>query len=144
MGHEALTLTRTFHFSAGHRLANPALGPGGNRALYGPCFRPHGHNYLLEVTVGGRIDPRSGMAADLVLLEAAVRRAVLDVVDHRDLNADVPALEGVITTGENLARAFWRLLAPALPAGTLRRVAVVETANNTFEYYGDADDGDTR
>jgi len=73
-----------------------------------------------------------------------VRRAVLDVVDHRDLNADVPALEGVITTGENLARAFWRLLAPALPAGTLRRVAVVETANNTFEYYGDADDGDTR
>ena len=144
MGRDALTLTRTFHFSAGHQLANPALGAEENRALYGPCFRPHGHNYLLEVTVGGRIDPRTGMAADLVMLESAVRRAVLDVVDHRDLNADVPALEGVITTGENLARAFWRLLAPALPAGTLRRVAVVETANNTFEYYGDADDGDTR
>ena len=144
MGRDALTLTRTFHFSAGHQLANPALGEAENRALYGPCFRPHGHNYLLEVTVGGQIDPRTGMAADLERLESSVRRAVLDLVDHLDLNADVPALAGVITTGENLARAFWRLVASALPAGALRRVAVVETANNTFEYYGEADDGDTR
>ncbi len=144
MGPDALTLTRTFHFSAGHRLANPALGEAENRALYGPCFRPHGHNYLVEVTVGGPIDPRTGMAADLEMLESAVRRSVLDLVDHRDLNAYVPALAGVITTGENLARTFWRLLAPALPTGALRRVAVVETANNTFEYYGDADNGDTR
>ncbi len=144
MGPDALTLTRTFHFSAGHQLANPALGEAENRALYGPCFRPHGHNYLLEVTVGGQIDPRTGMAADLEMLESAVRRALVDLVDHRDLNADVPALAGVITTGENLARAFWRLLVPALPAGALRRVAVIETANNTFEYYGDADNGDAR
>ncbi|MBI2152186.1 MAG: 6-carboxytetrahydropterin synthase [Candidatus Rokubacteria bacterium] len=144
MGPDALTLTRTFHFSAGHRLANPALGEAENRALYGPCFRPHGHNYLLEVSVGGRVDPRTGMAADLEALESAVRRAVLDLVDHRDLNADVPALGGIITTGENLARQFWRLLSPALPPGSLRRVAVVETANNTFEYYGEADDGDTQ
>lgn len=144
MGPDALTLTRTFHFSAGHQLANPALGEAENRALYGPCFRPHGHNYLLEVTVGGQIDPRTGMAADLEMLESAVRRALVDLVDHRDLNADVPALAGAITTGENLARAFWRLLVPALPAGALRRVAVVETANNTFEYYGDADNGDAR
>ena len=144
MGRDALTLTRTFHFSAGHQLVNPALGEADNRALYGPCFRPHGHNYLLEVTVGGRIDPRTGMAADLEGLDSSVKRAVLDLVDHRDLNADVPALAGVITTGENLARAFWRLLSPALPRGSLRRVAVVETANNTFEYCGDADDGDPR
>ncbi len=144
MGPDALTLTRTFHFSAGHRLANPALGEAENRALYGPCFRPHGHNYLLEVTVGGRIDPLTGMATDLEGLQSAVQRSVLDLVDHHDLNDDVPALAGVITTGENLARAFWRLLAAALPAGALRRVAVVETANNTFEYYGAAVDGDTR
>lgn len=144
MGPDALALTRTFHFSAGHQLANPDLGEAENRAVYGPCFRPHGHNYLLEVTVGGRIDPRTGMAADLQGLESAVRRAVVDLVDHRDLNADVPALRGVITTGENLAREFWRLLAPALPPGSLRRVAVVETANNTFEYYGGSDGGDTR
>ena len=144
MGPDALTLTRTFHFSAGHQLVNPALGEADNRALYGPCFRPHGHNYLLEVTVGGRIDQRTGMAADVEGLDSAVKRAVLDLVDHHDLNADVAALAGVITTGENLARAFWRLLSPALPRGSLRRVAVVETANNTFEYCGDAGDGDPR
>ncbi len=144
MGPDALTLTRTFHFSAGHRLANPALGEAENRALYGPCFRPHGHNYLLEVTVGGRIDPLTGMATDLEALQSAVQRSVLDLVDHHDLNDDVPALQGIITTGENLARAFWRFLSSALPSGSLRRVAVVETANNTFEYYGEAADGDTR
>lgn len=137
MAPEAVTLTRTFHFSAGHRLRNPALGEEENRALYGSCFRAHGHNYLLEVTVGGKIDPVTGMAADLEALDAATRRAVLSLVDHADLGTDVPALTGVITTGENLARVFWRLLNDALPPGTLRRVAVVETANNTFEYCGE-------
>ncbi len=142
MGPEALFLSRTFHFSAGHRLASPVLGEAENQALYGPCFRAHGHNYLLEVTVGGGVDPLTGMAADLAGLESTVGRAVLDLVDHRTLDADVPALEGIITTGENLARAFWRMLSRALPPGSLRRVAVIETANNTFEYYGDATDGD--
>lgn|SRR5574337_82144 len=137
MDPEALTLTRSFHFSAGHRLVNPALGEAENRALYGPCFRAHGHNYLLEVTVEGRADPVTGMAADLEALEAAARRAVLDLVDHVNLDTDVPALSGVITTGENLARVFWTMLSDALPVGSLRRVAVVETANNTFEYYGE-------
>ncbi len=137
MDRESLTLTRTFHFSAGHRLANPALGEDENRALYGPCFRAHGHNYLLEVTVEGRVDPVTGMAANLEALEAATRRAVLDLVDHMNLDADVPALAGVITTGENLALTFWRMLSDALPVGRLRRVAVVETANNTFEYFGE-------
>lgn len=137
MAPESLTLTRTFHFSAGHRLASPVLSEAENRATYGPCFRSHGHNYFLEVTVGGIPDPASGMAADLDRLEAAVRRAILDYVDHRNLDGDVPALEGMITTGENLARAFWRMLREALPAGSLKRVAVIETANNTFEYFGD-------
>ncbi|MBI4590004.1 MAG: 6-carboxytetrahydropterin synthase [Candidatus Rokubacteria bacterium] len=142
MGPDALTLTRTFHFSAGHRLVSPAVSEEENRTLYGPCFRPHGHNYLLEVTVGGQPDPHTGMAADLNALESAVRRAVLDLVDHRNLDADVPALTGIITTGENLAQAFWGMLSQALPAGVLRRVAVVETANNTFEYCGERSDGD--
>jgi 6-pyruvoyltetrahydropterin/6-carboxytetrahydropterin synthase len=134
---ERMTLTRTFHFSAGHRLVSRALSEVENRALYGQCVRAHGHNYLLEVTVGGTFDPASGMVADLDRLERAVKRAVLDLVDHRNLDGDVPALEGVITTGENLARAFWAMLEEALPAGSLRRVAVVETANNVFEYFGD-------
>ncbi len=144
MAPDAVTLTRTFHFSAGHRLANPALSEEDNRALYGHCFRAHGHNYLLEVTVGGQVDPVTGMAADLEELGSAVSRAVLELVDHRTLDADVPALSGVITTGENLTRVFWEMLSAAMPAGSLRRIALVETANNTFEYYGTAVDGDTR
>ncbi len=142
MGPDSVILTRTFHFSAGHRLASPALSEADNRALYGPCFRPHGHNYLVEVTVGGRVDPLTGIAVDLEALESAVRRAVLDLVDHRTLDVDVPELNGIITTGENLARAFWAWLSAVLPARSLRRVAVVETANNTFEYCGEAADGD--
>jgi 6-pyruvoyltetrahydropterin/6-carboxytetrahydropterin synthase len=136
MARERVTLTRTYHFSAGHRLASAALSDEANRAIYGPCFRPHGHNYLLEVTVAGRVDPVTGMAHDLDHLDTAVKRAVVDLVDHHDLNADVPALAGVITTGENLVQTFWAWLARALPPGTLQRVALVETVNNVFEYCG--------
>ncbi len=132
-----LELTRVYHFSAGHRLANPSLSREANAALYGVCHRPHGHNYYLEVTVAGRPDPVTGMAADLERIDGAVREQVLDRVDHRTLE-EVPSLAGVVTTGEGLARAFWRLLAPAVPAGTLRRVTVVETAKNRFHYEGEA------
>ena len=132
-----LRLTRSYHFSAGHRLENPALGEEENARIYGPCYRQHGHNYLLEVTVGGDLDPVTGMSADLAAVDAAVEAAVLSRVDHYDLSATVPELSGVITTGEGLARTFWQWLEPALPPGRLRRVAVVETANNVFEYCGD-------
>ncbi|HEV8534065.1 MAG TPA: 6-carboxytetrahydropterin synthase [Methylomirabilota bacterium] len=132
----ALELTRQYHFSAGHRLESPALSPEDNARLYGQCYRQHGHNYLVEVTVQGRRDPVTGMAADLGALDAAVKRLVLDRVDHYDLSSAVPALEGIPTTGENLARTFWDWIAAGLPAGTLRRVAVVETDNNIFEYRG--------
>ena len=130
-------LTRVYHFSAAHRLENPALSPEANAARYGACHRPHGHNYYLEVTVAGRPDPVTGMAVDLSKLDAAVTREVLDRVDHRALE-QVDALAGVITTGEGLARAFWRILAPEVGAGTLRRVTVVETAKNRFDYQGGA------
>lgn len=132
-----LSLTRSYHFSAGHRLASDALSEDENASVYGQCYRPHGHNYVVEVTVAGAMDPVTGMSADLDGLDATVRRVLLDRVDHYDLSSAVPALERVITTGENLARAFWQWLEPALPAGSLRRVAVVETANNTFEFFGD-------
>jgi len=132
-----LRLTRSYHFSAGHRLENTALGKEENARIYGPCYRQHGHNYLLEVTVGGELDPVTGMSADLAAVDAAVEAAVLSRVDHYDLSATVPELSGVITTGEGLARTFWQWLEPALPPGRLRRVAVVETANNVFEYCGD-------
>jgi 6-pyruvoyl-tetrahydropterin synthase len=84
-------------------------------------------------------DPLTGMAVDLAALDERVERLVLDQVDHRKLE-EAPALAGVITTGESLACAFWRVLAPAVaPPGSLRRVSVVETAKNRFEYRGDAE-----
>jgi len=134
----AIQLTRQYHFSAGHRLESASLSPEDNARIYGQCYRQHGHNYLVEVTVEGRPDPITGMATDLGALDATVKRFILDRVDHYDLSSTVPALAGVTTTGENLARAFWEWLEPALAAGALRRVAVVETDNNTFEYRGRA------
>lgn len=130
-------LTRVYHFSAAHRLENEALSPDANAALYGACHRPHGHNYYLEVAVAGRPDPVTGMAVDLARLDEVVGRAVLDRVDHHALEG-VDALRGVITTGEGLARAFWRILEPAVGVATLRCVTVVETAKNRFDYRGGA------
>ena len=131
----SVQITRVYHFSAAHELASAALSPSDNAALYGACHRPHGHNYYLEVTVAGTPDARTGMAVDLEALDGHVRRAVLDQVDHAKLE-EAPVLAGVITTGESLARAFWRALAPGLPTGRLTRITVVETAKNRFEYRG--------
>ena len=132
-----VAITRVYHFSAAHRLVNTALSGEANEALYGACARPHGHNYYLEVTVTGTPDPRTGMAVDLGRLDATVHRVIVDQVDHAQLE-DAPALAGVITTGESLARAFWRALAPAMDGARLARVGVVETAKNRFEYRGDS------
>ncbi|HET7874806.1 MAG TPA: 6-carboxytetrahydropterin synthase [Methylomirabilota bacterium] len=132
----ALGLTRRYRFSAGHRLAHPALSDEDNARLYGQCVRQHGHNYVLEVTVAGDLDPVTGMSADLGALDRAVERLVLARVDHYDLSSTVPELAGVITTGESLVRVFWQWLEPALGPGRLRRVAVIETENNAFEYAG--------
>jgi len=129
-------LTRVYHFSAAHCLGNPALSETDNAALYGPCARPHGHNYYLEVTVAGMPDAATGMALDLESLDRTVTRTVLEQVDHHRLE-EAPVLAGVITTGEGLARAFWRTLHAELPAGQLQRVVVQETAKNRFEYAGE-------
>jgi 6-pyruvoyltetrahydropterin/6-carboxytetrahydropterin synthase len=131
-----LELTRVYHFSAGHRLKCPDLSPEDNARLYGPCATPHGHNYYLEVTVSGAPDPLTGMLIDVAHLDAIVEGAVLRRVDHETLET-VPELRGIITTGEGLARAFWRILARRLGPLGLRQVAVVETAKNRFEYRGE-------
>jgi 6-pyruvoyltetrahydropterin/6-carboxytetrahydropterin synthase len=125
-------LTKRLDFAAAHRLVSPALGEAGSRRLYGPCSRVHGHNYALEVTVRGPVGA-DGRVMEVAVLERAMRTAVVDLVDHRELERDVPALAGVVTTGENLALAFHRMLDRALPPGLLCRVAVVETEKNRFE-----------
>ena len=127
-----MELTKILRFSAAHRLASHALSPRENRRVYGPCARRHGHNYALEATVRGVVDA-DGIVMDVAVLERAMRTAVVDLVDHRDLTRDVPALTGTVTTGENLAVAFHRMIAQALPPGRLVRVAVIETENNRFE-----------
>jgi 6-pyruvoyltetrahydropterin/6-carboxytetrahydropterin synthase len=129
-----MELTKILRFAAAHRLMSPALPPAENARLYGACARDHGHNYALEATVRGPVNA-DGMVIDLAVLEGAMR-TVIDVVDHRDLTRDVSPLAGVITTGENLATTFYRMIDRALPPGRLVRVAVVETENNRFECEG--------
>src|SRR2546422_9432913 len=99
-------LTRVYHFSAAHQLANPTLSPERNAALYGDCHRRHGHNYYLEVTVAGRPDPVTGMAVDLGRPGDTGNGAVDAQAGPRPLE-EGPALRGVVTAAEWLARAFW-------------------------------------
>ena len=132
-----IEITRVYHFSAAHRLESPRLTSALNAELYGPCARVHGHNYYVEVTLAGVPDEVTGMAVNLGRVDATVAGSLLQHVDHHALES-VPALAGVITTGEGLARAFWDVLAPVLLPATLRRVRVVETAKNRFEYRGEA------
>jgi 6-pyruvoyltetrahydropterin/6-carboxytetrahydropterin synthase len=133
-----VTLTRVYEFAAAHRLHSTALADEANRALFGKCNNPHGHghNYLLEVTVGGEPDPRTGLIANLEQLDRVVHEQVVDRYDHRHLNLDVEEFRDLNPTSENLVRVIWERLEPALPAGTLRRVTVRETERNIFSYEG--------
>jgi len=120
-------------FSAAHRLFDPSLSDAENQRLFGKCVNLHGHNYVLEVTVTGDIDPASGYVVDLKRLSDIMCRQVIQDVDHRNLNTDVPWLSGLIPTTENLALTFWERLRPDLPAGLLRNVRVWETDKNWAE-----------
>ncbi|MHC4377587.1 MAG: 6-pyruvoyl trahydropterin synthase family protein [Planctomycetota bacterium] len=104
------------HFSAAHILWSADLSDAENHALYGPCARLHGHNYELEVAVSGSVDPGTGMAVNFAEIGQVVQEQVIEPCDHRRLETDVPFLEGVITTAENLAAAFWARLEPAIAA----------------------------
>jgi 6-pyruvoyltetrahydropterin/6-carboxytetrahydropterin synthase len=130
---QRLTITRRATFAAAHRLFRPDWSDDQNLDVFGPCANPggHGHNYVLEVTIGGPPDPTTGMIADLKWLKQIMERHVIDLVDHRNLNADVEFLRGLIPTAENLACAFWHQLAePVSEQAQLVRVVVVETENN--------------
>lgn len=125
-------LTVRQHFSAAHRLYRPDWSLAKNREVFGLCANPngHGHNYLLEVTVEGPIQEETGMILDMKDLKALIQEEILDRVDHRNLNLDVPFLEGIIPTAENLAVAFWGILDEKIPAGRLHEVRVHETERN--------------
>ena len=131
-------ITHLENFSAAHRLFSSQLSEAANRELYGPCYTLHGHNYGLEVTLYGPVDDRTGMVFDLNRLMSLMRGEIINFVDHKYLNEDVPFLEGLIPTAENLAIAFWDRLQASLPAGEVRleRVRVIESAANQAEYSG--------
>lgn len=134
-------LTRRAEFSASHYYHSPALSAEENRRLYGKCNNPHGHghNYTLEVTVCGPVDARSGMVVDLKQLKEVLQREVLDVLDHRFLNEEVPAFRHLIPTTENLAIEIWRMLQPKLEFCALHRVRVYETPDLYVDYFGPED-----
>jgi 6-pyruvoyltetrahydropterin/6-carboxytetrahydropterin synthase len=133
-------VTRQAHFNAAHRLHNPAKSAAWNRRTFGPCNNPrwHGHNYVIEVTVVAEPDPATGYVTDLGDLKAVMEKRILSVVDHRNLNEEVPWLKGVIPSAENLAIAFWRRLEKHVPQGRLYQVRLFETPRNFVDYFGPA------
>ena len=126
---------RRYSLSASHRLHCDALSPEQNRAAYGKCNNPHGHghNYIVEVLVGGPVQPETGMVINLVDLDAIVRKQILDRFDHANLNLD-PLFASQVPTTENLSREVFNLISSHLPAVKLEYVRVEETENNFFEY----------
>jgi 6-pyruvoyltetrahydropterin/6-carboxytetrahydropterin synthase len=128
-------VSRRERFSAGHTLFNPEFSEERNREVFGKCSNPsgHGHNYVLEVVLRGEVDPETGYLFDLSELSSVIGKAVLDDVDHRNLNVDVDWLRGVIPTTENLASVFWDRLDANLPEGLLYAVRVGETPKNWAE-----------
>jgi 6-pyruvoyltetrahydropterin/6-carboxytetrahydropterin synthase len=132
-------VTRRAEFSASHFYHNPKLSPEENRRIFGKCNNPHGHghNYMLEVTVAGLLNPTTGMVVDLKELKTILEREVLRLMDHKFLNQEVPAFATKIPTTENLAVEIWDLLAPKLTFGKLHRIRLYETPDLYVDYYGE-------
>ncbi len=136
-----MLLTRRAEFSASHICANPALSEAENRALYGAAANPngHGHNYVVEVSIEGEPDRITGMVFDLRELKEILNREVVDPMDHRFLNREVPPFDKTVPTTENVAQEIWRRLAPAIdrPNVRLKNVRLYETADLYVDCDGD-------
>ncbi len=124
--------------AASHRLHSGRLSQEQNRAIYGKCNNPHGHghNYLVEVTVSGQIDPLTGMICNLVELDDVVEREVLERFDHQNLNC-MPEFRDLVPTSENLCQVIYRILKRHISAARLEKVRLEETSMNSFEYLGE-------
>ncbi len=132
-------LSRRATFSASHRLHSDQLSDEENRDLFGKCNNPngHGHNYEIEATLRGEIDPQTGIVVNLTDLKAALQECIVDLMDHRHLNLDVAQFRQLNPTAENIAVVCWQLLKPRVPPGTLYEVVVRETENNLVRYRGE-------
>jgi len=132
-------LARREHFSACHRLHSKELSDTENKELYGKCNNPngHGHNYVFEVMVKGEVDKKNGMVMNLTDLKKHIKDEVMDVLDHKNLDLDVPYFKDVVSTTENLAIFIWNSLLPKIPPGLLYEVKIYETENNIMIYRGE-------
>jgi len=136
-------LGRRYRFSASHRLHSPQLSEEENDRIFGKCNNPHGHghNYVVEVRLSGKVDPATGMIANLTDLDAFVAQQFLEEFDHTSLNEDVPVFREKVPTTENLCIEIYRRLM-TFPHARLERVRIQETRNNSFEYSGEDPEGD--
>ncbi len=134
-------LTRRERFSAAHRLYNPALSDQENLKQFGPCANPnwHGHNYVLWVTIKGKVNPETGYVVDLKMLSQILKEEIINKLDHKNINLEVDFMKNVIVSTENLAIAIWKELNPHIKALdlNLHSVKIEETENNLVEYFGE-------
>lgn len=136
-------VSREEHFNAAHKLYNPAWSEEKNLEVFGPCANAnwHGHNFNLIVTVKGMPDPMTGFVVDLKRLSGLIRTEVIDSLDHKNLNLDVPFMEGKMASTENLVIEIWKILTKGLATITdsaqLHCIKLYETPRNFVEYYGE-------
>jgi 6-pyruvoyltetrahydropterin/6-carboxytetrahydropterin synthase len=135
-----ITLSRRYGFAASHRLHSGSFSDVENQRLYGKCNNPygHGHNYVLEVTLTGPVNPQTGMIANLADLDSFVKERVLDDFDHRSINDEIPAFRSTVPTTENLCIEIFKRLRD-FPHAKLERIRIEETSKNSFEYFGPAE-----
>lgn len=133
-------ITRKLEFCASHRLYNPKFSDEDNQAIFGLCNNPngHGHNYVLEVTVKGEVDPETGMVLDLKTLKKLIHSEIIEKVDHKNLNVDVDFLKSVIPTAENIAIKFWEKLESKIKNGRLHELKLYESERNYVVYRGNS------
>jgi 6-pyruvoyltetrahydropterin/6-carboxytetrahydropterin synthase len=137
-GELKIELGRRYKFAASHRLHSEKLSAEENSRVFGKCNNPHGHghNYVVEISVSGTVDPVTGMIANLTDLDGFVEREVIAAFDHRSLNEEVPAFREQVPTTENVCMEIYSRL-KHFPKAKLERVRVEETSNNSFEYAGE-------
>lgn len=133
----SVRITRRATFAAAHILCRDDWSDEKNREVFGACVTDHGHNYVIEVTVGGAVDPGTGMVVNLKQVDSVLKREFIKSVDHRHLNRDVDFMRGIIPTAENIALVAFRRLEPHLKPARLLKVRVVETENNAAEVTAD-------
>jgi len=133
-----IALGRRYRFAASHRLHSDELSEQENSRVYGKCNNPygHGHNYVVEVSVSGAVDPATGMIVNLADLDGFVERQVIEAFDHKSLNEDLAVFRAIVPTTENVCIEIFQRL-KHFPLARLERVRVEETSNNSFEYAGE-------